>query len=296
MNLAFMGANNGYWQIRYEDGWRTLVEYRHPELDPEPDPSLKTTTFRELTPPRPECTLLGVGYGQLGDSSDYTVNDGALGDGWFRNTGFTPGSTLHGLVGYEWDGLQPGCDVPSLTVFFHSEQQHGAPPVEGARWNADSVRYTAPSGARVFNAASFQFAWGLDPLQERYDARLDRFMTNGLDDLTRPAPPASVATSVRSAAAVRIAVPAPYNIQVAGIVAFRHRGAGAFIPGEPGVVRIPLPGCTAFTDQPGRGVFRYAVAYLSRWRSSVATLGPAVGSQAAAPTGAAHSVCTRPLP
>ena len=68
VNLGFLGANTGYWQIRYEDARRTLVEYRHPELDPEPDPALKTTTFRELTPPRPECTLLGVGYGQLGDS------------------------------------------------------------------------------------------------------------------------------------------------------------------------------------------------------------------------------------
>ena len=190
VNLGFLGANTGYWQIRYEDGRRTLVEYRHPDLDPEPDPALKTTTFRELTPPRPECTLLGVGYGQLGDSNDYTVNDSALGDSWFRDTGFTPGSTLHGLVGYEWDGLQPGCAVPSLTVFFHSEHQNGEPPVEGARWNADVVRYTAPSGARVFDAASFQFAWGLDPFQERYDARLDRFLRNGLDDLTRPAAPA----------------------------------------------------------------------------------------------------------
>ena len=88
VNLAFMGANDAYWQIRYEDDRRTLVEYRHSELDPEPDPALKTTTFRELDPPRPECELLGVGYGQIGDSQDFTVNDAALTDPWFRGTGF----------------------------------------------------------------------------------------------------------------------------------------------------------------------------------------------------------------
>ncbi len=297
INLAFLGANTGYWQIRYEDGWRTLVEYRHPELDPEPDPSLKTTTFRELIPPRPECTLLGVAYGQIGDSNDYMENADALLDSWFRDTGFTPGSTLHGLVGYEWDGLQPGCDVPSVTVFFHYDHQYGAPPVEGARWNADAVRYTATSGARVFAAGSLQFAWGLDPLQERYDARLDRFMRNGLDDLTRPAPPTSVVTIARSRAGVRVAVPAPRSAQVEGIVAFRHPGNRAFSPSDPGVVRISLPRCTALVDRPGRGIFRYAVAYLSSWRSSVPTFGPAVRSQATAPLRAGQrNPCVHPLP
>jgi hypothetical protein len=294
VNLAFLGANTGYWQIRYEDGRRTLVEYRHPELDPERDPSLKTTTFRELTPPRPECTLLGVAYGQLGDSNDYTVNADALSDPWFKSTGFTPGSTLHGLVGYEWDGLQPGCDVPPVTVFFHSEHEHGTPPVEGTLWNADAVRYTAPSGARVFAAGSFQFTWGLDPVQERYDARLDRFMRNGLDDLTRPAAPASVATTARAGAGVFVAVPAPRSVQVTGIIAFRHRGPRAFAPGGQGVVKISLPRCTALVDRPGRGVFRYAVAYVSRWRASVPTLGPAVRSQAAG--AAQRTPCARPLP
>ncbi len=295
VNLAFLGANTSYWQIRYENSRRNLVEYRHPELDPEPDPALKTTTFRELMPPRPECTLLGVAYGQLGDSNDFTVNADALTDPWFRDTGFTPGNTLHGLVGYEWDGLQPGCNVPPLTVFFHSEHQNGHPPVEGTQWNADAVRYTAPSGARVFSASSLQFSWGLDPLQERYDARLDRFMRNGLDDLTRPAAPGTVATVPRTIG-VLVAVPRPIGVQVRGIVTLRHRGSGAFTLGSPGVATISLPGCSAFFDRPGHGVFRYAVSYASRWRPSAPTLGPAVRSSGAAPTRRGKtSRCVRPL-
>ncbi len=293
VSLAFMGANTGYWQIRYEDGHRNLVEYRHPALDPEPDPALKTTTFRELTPPRPECTLLGVAYGQLGDSNDFTVNSEALADPWFRDTEFTPGSTLHGLVGYEWDGVQPGCAIPSLTVFFHSEHEHGASPVEGTLWNADTVRYTASSGARVFAAASFQFSWGLDPLQERYDERLDRFMRNGLDDLTRPAAPKAVAALPRGSG-VLVAVPQPTGVQVRGIVAYRHRGAGAFTPGGPGVAAISLRGCSAFADRPGRGVCRSAVSYVSRWRPSAPRMGPAVRSSGG-PSGrrGQMSVCLR---
>ena len=280
VNLAFLGANTGYWQIRYEDGWRTIVEYRHPDLDPEPDPALKTTTFRELIPPRPECKLLGVAYGQIGDSQRLSRSTPLLYRYLVRGTGFTPDSTLHGSSATSGTGCSRAATCPSPTVFFHSEHQNGAPPVEGARWNADAVRYTAASGARVFNGGSLQFAWGLDPLQERYDARLDRFMRNGLDDLTRPAAPTR---SPRPPARQRRC-----GRGVPLRTASRSRGSSPSGTGvrarsrlvDPGVVRIPLRGCTAFLDRPGRGVFRYAVAYLSRWRTSVPTLGPAVRSQA----------------
>jgi len=274
VNLAFLGANDGYWQIRYADDRRTLVEYRDPRLDPDPDPALKTATFRSLDPPRPECELLGVGYGQIGDSADYVVNDSALSDSWFGATGFSPGSTLRGLVGYEWNGVEPGCNVPSLTVFFHHEMLGGAPIAEGRRSNADAVRYTAASGARVFAAGSLQFAWGLDPLQERYDPRLDRFMRNGLDDLTRPPAPAS-ATAAPQGAGIAVSAPASGNVQVRGLVVYRHRGARAFKPDGSDVVRIDVPRCGVFLDHPGRGVFRYAVAYASGWRESTPILAPA---------------------
>ena len=49
VNLAFMGANTGYWQIRYQDHRRTIVEYRSAERDPEPNPALKNSPV-----PRPD--------------------------------------------------------------------------------------------------------------------------------------------------------------------------------------------------------------------------------------------------
>jgi hypothetical protein len=202
-NLAFVGANIDFWQMRYEDGRRTIVEYRNPGPDPEPDPALKTVLSRQLEPPRPECELLGVeGIVEPGNQSigikDLAVNPAALSDPWFARSGFTPTTVLPGLVGYEWDLIAPGCATPPLTDLFHTE---GTP-------SYDSVRYTARSGARVFSAGSLRFSWGLDPGSTQSSPGLQQFMRNALDDLTRPAPPTFV-RAVRRGAVVRIAVGRP---------------------------------------------------------------------------------------
>lgn len=181
VNLAFMGANVGFWQMRYEDDRRTIVEYRRPQLDPEPDPTLKTVMFRRAVPPRPECQLRGVNWwGGAGETSDYAPLPAALSDPWFAHTGFTAASVLSGLVGYEWDTFDPSCNVPNATVLFHWS---GTP-------NADAVRYIAPSGAIIFSAGSLRFSWGLDGFRPRGEAvpadlRLQRFMRNALREFLR---------------------------------------------------------------------------------------------------------------
>src|SRR6185436_2123071 len=106
VNLMFMGANVGYWQVRYEADGRTMVGYKT-SPDPVSDPRLRSAMFRSLVPPRYECALLGVmhvGSIERTDvSHDYAVNPAAIGDRWFRGTGFTASSTLPDLVGPEWD-------------------------------------------------------------------------------------------------------------------------------------------------------------------------------------------------
>ncbi len=183
VNLAFMGANVGFWQMRYEDAGRTIVEYRNAQLDPEPNAALKTIMFRRLQPPRPECQLRAVNWwGGVGASHDYAPVASALADAWFRNTGFTAASTLRGLVGYEWDAIDPSCSVPTQRVLFHWTGTT-------ANADADAVRYIAPSGAIVFSTGSLQFSWGLDAFGNRgqvpADARLQQFMRNALRDLVR---------------------------------------------------------------------------------------------------------------
>lgn len=174
VNLALMGANTGYWQIRYEDNYRTLVEYRSNTLDPESNPALKTNRFRRLARPRPECTLWGnMTMNGVGLSHDFTVRNAS--DPWMAGTGFGPGDILPGLVGYEWDQIMP-CAVPTPTVFFHYEGP------SGSYTDADALRYTAKSGAVVFSSGSLQFTWGLSG--PRADPRLQRFMRNAIRAMT----------------------------------------------------------------------------------------------------------------
>ena len=183
-NLACMGANTIYWQARYEDAERSLVEYRSPGLDPGSDPERLTVRFRDLPVPRPECELLGVQYqdgmthaGQ--PPRHYKVVPDALDDPWMAGAGFEPSAELHGLVGYEWDGLQAGCRPDDLRVFFEYRSDLA---------DAHAVRHRHPSGATVFSAGSLQFAWGLDDWDHEghADERLQRFMRTALDDLIRP--------------------------------------------------------------------------------------------------------------
>jgi hypothetical protein len=197
INLAFMGADIGDWQMRYEDGERTIVEYRDAALDPILDPALDSVHFADLVPPRPPCTLLGIQYQNglefvIDPLRDYTVS--AAGDPWFAGTGFTSGSILPGAVGYEWDAVQPGCAVPAPTVLFH---------YEGAPSNGDAVRYTAPSGARVFSTGSLNFVSPLDPYPappDGGDPRLQQFMRNVLADLTGASPAAAAPVVVAAPA------------------------------------------------------------------------------------------------
>jgi N,N-dimethylformamidase beta subunit-like protein len=188
INLAFLGADIGDWQIRYEDTRRTIVEYRNAALDPEPDPALKTVRFRNLTPPRPECELLGIGFGGSAAETDrpraYSINRAALKDRWFKGTGFKASSKLRDAVGYEWDSIQPGCNTPKLKVFF----EYQGLDKYGAATTAEAVRYVAPSGARVFSSGSLQWVWALDRSYGHRAAgpnpRLRRFMKNALVALT----------------------------------------------------------------------------------------------------------------
>jgi len=267
-NLAFVGANIGFWQARYDDNRRTLVEYRNPGPDPEPDPALKTEMFRQLTPPRPECQLLGVqGIVEPGNQSigieDLDVNPAALSDPWFAGAGFTATSVLPGLVGYEWDRIEPGCLTPPLTDLFHTSS---SPAYDG-------VRYTAPSGARVFSAGSLRFSWGLDPASPTVSPSLQQFMRNALDDLTRPAPPTSIRV-VHVRAGVRIVIRWPSDVRARQLLVYAHAGGRAFVPGARGARLVcTTRGTTCVDTHAPRGrVVRYAAFLQDRWRPSVPLL------------------------
>lgn len=176
VNLAFMGSNTGYWQVRYEDRRRTIVSYKN-GVDPVKDSMLATVRFRDLG--KPECELLGVqfnGGSQPAGSIpfDYSATAGIL--PWARGTGLNSESVLSRVVGYEFDSVTPGCHVPEPTVLFTLR--------EGG--NAQAVTYVARSGARVFASGSLEFAWGLDGgPQTVADPRLQAWMANYISAILR---------------------------------------------------------------------------------------------------------------
>ena len=179
VDLAFFGANAAYWQIRYEESFRTIVGYKSAAWDPETDPALETDLFRSLVPPRYECALMGVqhqgGTLEWTEDGDYVVSEAASSDPWLRRAGFRPGDVLRGIVSREVDTIPPNQSAADscghrLTVLFNREL--GGDTLG----NADAIWYRAASGAHVFASGSHQFVWGLEDVPE-----LDR-MRHGLVD------------------------------------------------------------------------------------------------------------------
>jgi hypothetical protein len=177
VNLAFMGANEAYWQVVLENGGRTVMSYKSGD-DPNPDPQARTNLFRALSPPRMECDLVGIQHqgGPLNwPEGDYVAQADATGDPWLQGTGLVAGAAVRGIVSREVDTIPGTASRGSscgheLTVFFHRE--NGG---DGAG-NADATRYTTTFGSAVFAAGSLNFAWGLD------DMPGNSHMTHGLAD------------------------------------------------------------------------------------------------------------------
>lgn len=223
VNLAFMGANTGYWQVRYEDGDRTMVSYKS-RSDPEPDDSLKTIEFRHLRPPRPECELEGEQSNQreseTGSYFNYTVTKAGASDPWFAGSGLKAGSSIPGLVGFEFDSVavDPSCPVPPVSVLLRfSGRTAGSGP---RPLTADAVRYRACSGSEVFDGGSLFFSWGLDSWRDPEflpplwpsvppgdSPALQRIMANALADMQIAHPrmrPSGVLRLSRHGSVVRV--------------------------------------------------------------------------------------------
>jgi hypothetical protein len=169
-NLAFLGANTMYWRVRLEarptGPARLVVGYRHSaHLDPlyaqgSPEASAQ---FRQAPVPHPEHDLLGMQYECYPVDTDYVIAT----PGWwgFRGTGVRRGHHVVGLVGPEADRVYPDGLLPRpLQVLSHSPYS-----CRGVATSSQSVYYTAPSGAGVFNAGTLR--WGCS-LVDRCDRRL----------------------------------------------------------------------------------------------------------------------------
>jgi hypothetical protein len=267
-NLAFMGANQAYWNVRYEDGGTTIFSEKS-LYDPNPDPTQKTAMFREIG--RPECLLEGVQHTNFtvyDHPLDYTVTDAGAADPWLAGTGLTAGSVIAGVVGREHDAFAPGCAPANTIVLFH---YHGIVQPQ----DADAVRYTAPSGARVFSSGAYNLTLALDAYRSDdtlgrafpvgadrtvpVDPRVQQFMRNALDDLTRPAPPLLV-RKISDNGRLRIQTGWPDDPRITSRVVYRVRA-------EDGSRELVCSGhqhCfPAPPDQPG--TYHVEVSYVDAW-------------------------------
>jgi len=266
-NLAFMAANDAFWHVEYQDGGTTI--YSEKSLyDPNPDPGMKTAMFREIG--RPECLLEGVQHTNFTDYDhplDYTVTAQGAADPWLAGTGLTAGSTVAGVVGREHDAIIPGCTPPGTVDIFHYA---GVEPLQ----NADAVRYTAPSGARVFASGAYNFSLALDDYRSTdwlgpaypvgadrnvpVDPRVQQFMRNVLGDLTRPQPPNFVRARLQDGR-LRVGTPWPDDPRIVGRAIYRVR-----LPDGPSqlVCSGHVP-CFPPPAQPGH--YRFDVSFLDRW-------------------------------
>ena len=138
-------------------------------------------------------------------------------------------------------------------MLFHYAGTNGDQP-------ADAIRYTAPSGARVFASGAMQFSWALDDwrstgtigpqvnvISDRVapaDPRVQQFMRNALADLTSPEPPPGL-TIAQSAAGLTVSVGQSADPRARGFVA-RVRKGSSWVPLCRGVLactgRLPAPG------------------------------------------------------
>ena len=187
VNLAVFAADTLYWQVRYEPRptdthipERILVCYKDKNVDPlfGKDDRLVTVLFRDDPLNRPEQPLLGAMFGGY-----FVFNQQQYGFPWvvkdasswvFAGTGLKNGDELPYLVGYEYDKVYYNYPRPPGEVILSSS------PVKDINNNPDvskATLYTATSGARVFDAATIQWSWGLDP-STTYYITFDRKLRN----------------------------------------------------------------------------------------------------------------------
>jgi hypothetical protein len=163
VNVAFMGANCCFRRIRLQNSplgaQREVVCYRTSYAE---DPmygvnnQIVTNDYREPPDPNPESSMTGTLYESNPTNADYVVQTP---DSWiFAGTGVQQGTRFPGLVGIEYDRVNPAGPVQRpIQVLAHSPLT-----CRGVHSYSDSAYYTSTSGAGVFNAGTMRFIGALD--------------------------------------------------------------------------------------------------------------------------------------
>jgi len=175
-SLAVFSSNTAYWRVRLPDNGRTLVCYKTIETaGAAKDPVSPTTLWRDPHgPDKPENALLGAMYVGDNDTHYFPLELQHRDDPLLRHVFADRQSTLRlssNLIGWEWDSIvHNGRTPPGLRVLaaspVHGELLRVSKQSSYAQGSASvtSTVYKARSGALVFDAATDQWAWGLEPV------------------------------------------------------------------------------------------------------------------------------------
>jgi hypothetical protein len=209
VNAAFFSANTAYWQIRLEPnslGTPNRVQVTYKDLSTfneaqGPDPqygvnnSIVTVRWRDAPVNQPENGLLGVMYqDQVNQNYSYVVQNSS---NWiYAGTGFTDGTRIAGIVGYEYDKVwNNGFSPPGLTIL-SSSPVVGCCEGSGAS-TANSTLYTKPGGGQVFASGTIQWSWGLDNYSATFaNAGIQKTTANILNAFSSGSAPSSPAVTL----------------------------------------------------------------------------------------------------
>jgi hypothetical protein len=158
VNIAFMGANTMFRRTRLDStplgADRLVICYKTSYMqDPMygVDNAAVTSDWREPPDPDPESSLTGTLYESNPANASFVV---ASPDSWvFAGTGVQKGTNIPGLVGIEYDRVNPDYPVQRpIEVLSHSPLT-----CRGVNSYSDAAYYTTTSGAGVFNSGTMRF-------------------------------------------------------------------------------------------------------------------------------------------
>jgi hypothetical protein len=183
-NLAFLGANNLWWQARLERSPVAarpdrLAVYRSAAEDPvaRTHPLLATTLWGPAPHYRDPAAVLGESHAAIGVHGGLQVMDAPS---WFlAGSGLTAGSVLPGAVGNEAAGYNVrGKNPPTTQVLLAGVLRGNRGPV------TVSANYTTvPSGAAVFAAGTTD--WACVPAGQCFDTVPPQATADAVGVLTR---------------------------------------------------------------------------------------------------------------
>ena len=161
-NLAFLGANCMFRRTRLAAtklGQRRLIICYKTSYLQDPmygkDNKLVTSDWREPPNPDPESSLIGTLYESNPVDAAYVV---ATPEAWvFRGTGVTKGTKFTGLVGIEYDRVNPDSPIERpIQILSHSPLT-----CRGVNSYSDSAYYTHRQGAGVFSTGTMRWVYSM---------------------------------------------------------------------------------------------------------------------------------------